>query len=84
MQVMTHLGTVRPESILRILELTDSFGIHREAVFIPLTTAEKGDITILPDGRMRIACPDSIDLDEWLVELRRRLEKMDLSKVGKH
>jgi hypothetical protein len=84
MQVATHLGTVRPESVLRILELTDSFGIHREAVLIPLTTAEKGDITMLPDGRMRIVCPDSAVLDDWLVELRRRLGKMDLSKASKH
>jgi hypothetical protein len=75
---------VRPETVLRILTLTDSFGIHREAIFIPLTTAEKGDVVMLPDGRLRIVCPNADALDEWLIELRGRLEKMDLSKILKH
>jgi hypothetical protein len=84
MLAVIHLGIVRPESILGILELTDSFGIHREAVLIPLTTAEEGAITMQPDGRIRIVCPDSVDLDEWLVELRDRLEKIDLTRVARH
>jgi len=76
------LGALRPEQILRILELTDSFCLHREAIFIPLTTEAVGDAKILPDGRLRIVCPSTVPFDKWLKDLRSRLEKMDLSTVG--
>jgi hypothetical protein len=78
------LGALRPEQILKILELTDSFSLHREAVFIPLTTDEKGDVRLLPDGRLRIICPSTMPFDKWLEDLRSRLEKMDLSIVGRN
>ena len=78
------LGALHPEHVLRILELTDTFGIHREAVIIPLATQEAGSIEILPDGHLRIACPNNIALEEWLNDLRARLETMDLSKVARH
>ena len=75
------MSAVRPEQILKILEVTDSFNLHRESVFIPLGTEENGSVTILPDGRLRIICPRTGSYEEWLSELRGRLEKMDLSKV---
>jgi len=75
------LGALRQEQILRILELTDSFNINREAVSIPLATEENGSVAVLPDGRLRIACPSTASFDEWLSNLRVRLEEMDLSKV---
>jgi hypothetical protein len=81
---MIGLGALRPEHVLRILELTDTFGIHREAVIIPLATEETGSIKILPDGHLRIACPNNVALEEWLSDLRARLEKMDLSRVARH
>ena len=77
------MGGLRPEQILRILELTDSFGLHREAIFIPLATEAVGDAKILPDGRLRIVCPNTVPFDEWVRDLRSRLEKMDLSVVGR-
>ena len=82
--IVIGLGALRPEHVLRILELTDTFGIHREAVIIPLATEETGSIKMLPDGRLRIACPNNISLEEWLNDLRARLEKMDVSKVARH
>ena len=75
------MSAVRPEQVLRILELTDSFNLHREAVYIPLTTGESGSVTLLPDGRLRIMCPGTELFDAWLSELRSRLATMDLSKV---
>jgi len=68
---------------MRILELTDSFNIGRESVIIPLVTEEKGSITILPDGHLRIVCPEYAKFETWMKELRERLEKMDLSRFGK-
>lgn len=73
------MGTLRPEHVMRILEVTDSFNISRESVTIPLVTEERGSITILPDGRLRIVCPGDSDLEEWVKELRDRLGTMDLS-----
>jgi hypothetical protein len=75
------LSALRPDQVLKILELTDSFNLHRESVFIPLATEEKGSVTVLPDGRLRIVCPRDMSLQTWLEELRALLEKMDLSKV---
>jgi len=77
------LGALRPEHVLRILELTDTFGIHREAVIIPLATEETGSTKILPDGHLRIACPNNVALEEWLRDLHARLEKMDLSRIAR-
>jgi hypothetical protein len=74
---------VRPEQILRILELTDSLGIHREAVMIPLAAEKEGHISILPDGKLRVVCPELAQFDKWLIELRSQLEKMDLTGITK-
>ena len=75
------MNTVTPEQILKILELTDFLNIHRESVFIPLATKGDGDISILPDGRLRIVCPSTGPFDVWLPELKARLEKMDFASV---
>ena len=74
---------MRPEQIMKILELTDSFNIHRESVFIPLKTEEKGNVSILPDGRLSITCPSTHSFDQWLEEIRTQLLTMDLTKVAK-
>jgi hypothetical protein len=77
------MGALRPEHVMRILELTDSFNISRESVTIPLITGEKGSITILPDGHLRILCSGDANFEIWMKELRDRLEKMDLSRLEK-
>ena len=64
---------------MKILELTDSFGLHREAVVIPLATDDRDDVVALPDRRLRITVPKNRPFDEWLVELRSKLTNMDLS-----
>ena len=78
------MGALRPEHVMRILELTDSFNISRESVTIPLVTEESGSITILPNGQLRIICPKDADFEMWMMELRERLANMDLSRLGKH
>ena len=75
------MSALRPDQILKILELTDSFNLHRESVFIPLGREENGSVTLLPDGRVRIVWPRAEPFEAWLAELRDRLKKMDLSKV---
>ena len=75
------MNALRPDQILKILEITDSFNLQRESIFIPLKTEENGSITILPDGRLRIVCPETGQFAAWLLQLRGELERMDLSKV---
>jgi len=69
---------------MKVLEITDSLNLHRESVFIPLATEETGSVTLQPDGRLRIVCPGTGLFEEWLVELRRQLEKIDLSRLRAH
>jgi hypothetical protein len=73
------MDTITSEHIMKILELTDSFGLHREAVMIPLSTDDKGEVVTLPDHRLRITVPRTRPFDEWFIELRSKLTKMDLS-----
>ncbi len=75
------MSALRPEQVLKILELTDSFNLHREVIYIPLTTEGSGSVTLLSDGRLRIVCPRTESFESWLGELRSLLKKMDLSKV---
>ena len=81
---MTKLRAIRPEEVMKVLEITDSFNLHRESVFIPLATEETGSVTLQSDGRLRIVCPGTGLFEEWLVELRRQLEKIDLSRLRAH
>jgi hypothetical protein len=74
---------VRPDQIARILELTDSLGISREAVTIPLGAEGEGSVEVLSDGRFRIVCPERLQFDEWLVALRERLDTMARSRHGR-
>lgn len=75
------MSALRSDQVLRILELTDLFNLHRESVFIPLKVEEEGSVTILPDGRLRIICPKSESFDNWLEQVPSQLEKLDLSKI---
>jgi len=73
------MGAVRPEQILKILELTDSLKLHRESILIPLSTEDEGSVTILADRRIRIVVPSNKPFEPWLAELRSQLLKMNLS-----
>lgn len=72
------MGAVRPEQIMKILELTDSLSLHRESVLIPLSTEGEGSVTILADRRVRIVVPSNKLFEAWLAELRAQLAKMNL------
>jgi hypothetical protein len=72
------MAAVRPEQILKILEVTDSLNLHRESVLIPLSTEGEGSVTILADRRVRIVVPSNKPFEDWLTELRPQLAKMNL------
>lgn len=66
---------------MKILELTDSFNLNREAVMIPLALEDEGSVTLLPDERLRIVAPKNRPFEDWLIELRTRLTDMGLSTM---
>jgi len=72
---------VRPEQVTKILELTDSLNLHREAVVIPLQARNGGGVAVLSDQRLQITVPSNRAFDEWIVELRGKLASMDLSTI---
>jgi len=72
------MAALRPEQILKILEVTDSLNLHRESVLIPLSTEDEGSVTILADRRVRIVVPSNKSFENWLVELRAKLAGMKL------
>jgi hypothetical protein len=72
------LNTLGPEQIMKILELTDSFNVHREMVMIPLALDDVGSVTLLPDGRLRVVAPKNKPFEDWLMELRTQLTSMNL------
>jgi hypothetical protein len=72
------LNTLSPDQIMKILQLTDSFNLHREAVMVPLALSDVGGITLLPDGRLRIVVPKNKPFEDWLMELRTQLAGMQL------
>jgi hypothetical protein len=61
---------------MKILEVTDSFNLHREEILIPLQTEENGTATLQSDGRIRIVCPSTGPTEEWLRELRNLLGRL--------
>jgi hypothetical protein len=76
------MNALRPDEVLKILEITDSLNIPRESVVISLKTEENGSVTILPDGCLRIVSPGTEQFTGWLEQLPSELKRMDLSKVG--
>ncbi|MEN8148589.1 MAG: hypothetical protein ABFS86_02130 [Planctomycetota bacterium] len=69
-----------PKEIGRILELTDSLGLHREAVMIPLAPEGSGVVRI-EGGRLVIHRPEEGDFDEWFATLPASIESLDTSHL---
>lgn len=70
--------------VLRILEVTDSLNLNREAIHIPLSTSNDGEVTLLPDGRLKIVASSKMPFEEWLTRLRIQLTQMDLSRLKRN
>ena len=62
--------------ISRILELTDSLGVNREWVEIPLSPERPGRVRRLPNGKLEIVVDADRPFDEWLGSLPRQIESM--------
>ncbi len=69
------------EQIDRVHEVTDSLGLKRLAIIVPLPAAEVGSERIMPDGNLLICAPYGGRFDPWFAELRTRLMSLDLSRT---
>ena len=65
---------------LRVLEIVDDLGIHREAISIPLESSPRGDVRMPTPDRIEIVGPEG-DPEPFLASLRDRLCALDLSRV---
>ncbi len=75
------MESVGPPEIMRILAVTDTIGLHREAVAVPLWTRGAGSLRVTAGGRLEITAPAEGDFEAWLAKLPEALAAMDLSRV---
>ena len=62
----TPMDVISFAQISRILELTDSLGINREWVEIPLSPERPGLVRRLPNGKLEIVVDADRPFEEWL------------------
>ena len=62
------------DQILKILTLTDSMEISREAVDIPLTPESPGAVRRLPNGKLEIVVDADMPFEEWLKGLEPTIQ----------
>lgn len=60
--------------ISRILELTDSLGLNREWVEIPLAPERPGQVRRLPNGKLEIIVDADRPFEEWLRTLSAQIQ----------
>ena len=60
--------------ISRILELTDSLGLNREWVEIPLSPERPGLVRRLENGKLEIIVDADRPFDEWLSSLPTQIQ----------
>jgi len=63
------LEVVTMKEIDAIFAVTDSLGLHRESLVIPLGPVTPGRVRRLPNGKLEITVEAARPLDEWLAEL---------------
>ncbi len=59
--------------IRRILELTDSIGLDREWVEIPLCPGRPGTVKRLTNGKLEITVDADAPFDDWLGSLTQQI-----------
>ncbi len=68
------LQVVSFAQISRILELTDSLGLNREWVEIPLSPESPGVVRRLANGKLEIIVDADRPFDEWLGALPQSIQ----------
>ncbi len=64
------------ETMNRIFDVVDDLEISRESIQVPLLPEGDGAVRQLRSGKIEIVVPAAVPLEEWLPDLKRRLEAM--------
>ena len=59
-----------------IFEVTDAMGIDREDISVPLEKEDPGEVHLLDGSKLEIVIPLSINIEDWLDELMKKLETL--------
>jgi hypothetical protein len=70
------LKAVTLREIERIFAITDTLGISREALVIPLRPESPGRVRRISGGKLEIVVDGAADFDKWLNELETQLRSM--------
>ncbi len=73
------LHTVSFQQISRILEVTDTLGLNREWVEIPLSTGTPGLVRRLSNGKLEIVVDADQPFDQWLTVLPANIQQAQRS-----
>ena len=68
------LQVVSFAQISRILEITDSLGLNREWVEIPLSPESPGAVRRLTNGKLEIIVDADQPFDEWIGSLPKHIQ----------
>ncbi|MFQ5520554.1 MAG: hypothetical protein ACE5FK_04085 [Candidatus Methylomirabilia bacterium] len=63
------LEVVTMREIEQIFAMTDTLGIHREALVIPLGPASPGGVRRLQNGKLEIIVDADTPIEEWVKQL---------------
>ncbi len=64
------------QDMIAIYEVTDRFGIDREAISVPLEKAEAGGVSRQSDGGIEVIVPATIPIRQWIPTLEAELERL--------
>ncbi|HEY6973324.1 MAG TPA: hypothetical protein VI359_03360 [Nitrospiraceae bacterium] len=74
MEYLMPLQVVSFAQISRILEITDSLGLNREWVEIPLSPESPGAVRRLTNGKLEIIVDADQPFDEWIGSLPKHIQ----------
>lgn len=75
------MQTLTSAQVARIHEVTDSLGLHRTWITVPLAASATPLVRLMPDAKVLICAPAGAAFDGWIGELRDRLLSLDLSRT---
>ncbi len=64
------------QDMMAIYEVTDRFGIDREAISVPLEKTEAGGVSRQSDGGIEVIVAATIPIRQWIPTLEAELERL--------
>jgi hypothetical protein len=57
---------IRQSDMDAVFALTDTLGIHRESIVVPLGRRDPGGVRRLPNGVLEITVPETDPVEPWI------------------